>query len=56
VAGPWIAATVMGWFGPKSMFAVTALTQAAFLTYTVTRKLQRPARSREKAANYRHEP
>ena len=42
IAGPWIAATVMGWFGPKSMFAVTAVTQAAFLTYTVTRKLQRP--------------
>ena len=43
VAGPWLAATAMGWFGPKSMFAFTALTQAAFLAYTLTRKLQRPA-------------
>lgn len=41
VAGPWLAATVMGWF-VKSMFAFTAFTQVAFLTYTVTRKLQRP--------------
>jgi len=42
VAGPWLAATIMGWFGPKSMFAVTAVTQAAFLAYTVTRMVQRP--------------
>lgn len=42
VAGPWMAATLMGWFGPKSMFAFTAAVQAVFLTYTVTRKLQRP--------------
>lgn len=43
VAGPWLAATAMGWFGPKSMFAFTALTQAGFLAYTLTRKFQRPA-------------
>jgi MFS family permease len=43
VAGPWLAATIMGWFGPKSMFAFTATTQAVFLAYTVTRRLQRPA-------------
>lgn len=42
VAGPWIAATIMGWFGPKSMFAVTAVTQAALLAFTLSRKLQRP--------------
>ena len=42
VFGPWLAASIMGWFGPKSMFAFTALTQALFLAYTVTRKLQRP--------------
>lgn len=42
IAGPWLAATVMGWFGPKSMFAFTAITQAAFLAYAAARKLQRP--------------
>ena len=42
VVGPWLAATIMGWFGPKSMFAVTATTQAAFLAYAVTRMVQRP--------------
>ena len=43
VVGPWLAATIMGWLGPKSMFAFTAATQAIFLAYTMTRKLQRPA-------------
>jgi hypothetical protein len=42
VAGPWIAATAMGFFGPKAMFATTAVTQAGFLIYTLSRKLQRP--------------
>ena len=42
ILGPWIAATVMGWFGPKSMFAVTAITQGIFLVYIVTRMRQRP--------------
>lgn len=43
VVGPWLAATIMGWLGPKSMFAFTAATQALFLAYTLSRKLQRPA-------------
>ena len=43
VVGPWLAATLMGWSGPKSIFAFTAVTQALFLAYTLTRKLQRPA-------------
>jgi MFS family permease len=44
VVGPALAATIMGYFGPKSMFAITATTQALFVLYTLTRiTMRRPA-------------
>jgi MFS family permease len=43
VVGPLLASSFMGWFGPKALFGFTAVTQAIFITYTLTRVIQRPA-------------
>ena len=43
VIGPLLASAFMGWFGPKALFGFTAVTQAIFVTYTLTRVIQRPA-------------
>jgi MFS family permease len=43
IIGPALAAVIMGHFGPKSMFAFTAMTQAIFIAYTLRRVAQRPA-------------
>jgi hypothetical protein len=40
--GPYTAATLMGWFGAKSLFAFTATVQVFFIAYIMTRLLQRP--------------
>jgi MFS family permease len=40
--GPGIAATLMGWFGPKALFAFTAAVQLIFVSYTFTRMIKRP--------------
>lgn len=43
IVGPALAAVIMGHFGPKSMFAFTAVTQAIFIAYTLARVAQRPS-------------
>jgi predicted MFS family arabinose efflux permease len=43
VIGPLMASAIMGWLGPKSMFAFIATTQAIFVTYTLTRVIRKPA-------------
>ncbi|MBL0371293.1 MFS transporter [Rhizobium sp. KVB221] len=42
IIGPAVAATIMGYLGPKSLFGFTAATQSIFIIYTLTRVIQRP--------------
>jgi MFS family permease len=43
IIGPFLAASLMGWFGPKTLFAFTACTQSIFVAYTLIRLVRRPS-------------
>lgn len=42
IIGPSLAATFMGWYGPKALFVFTASVQIIFLSYTLSRVVRRP--------------